>query len=279
MIGALIVCARTLCTPTDATRQRLVRFALVAATLCALGACSVPDDESVRIIDRDRVPYGLAAPATTTTTTSTTTSTTSPSTTVPLVTTPPSTLGPALPTAPPIVPDPVRLYFVVDDSIAEITRVMTAKPELLDLVSMLSSGPFPGENEYRPRTSVEFDDVTGVALRAGTLTVDVAAKFRELPAAEQRRAIAQLVLTFTNRGGVGQVTFTSEGRRFEVPRANGSFGAATVSRDDYASMLLPPLTTTTTTTTTVVSTTTTSTTSVPVPSTQAARTTRKPRVR
>ena len=33
------------------------------------------------------------------------------------------------------------------------------------------------------------DEEIGVALRAGTLTVDVAAKFRELPAAEQRRAM------------------------------------------------------------------------------------------
>ncbi len=254
---------------------RLGRTALAVATFCSLAACSVPDDESVRIIDRDRVPYGLGAPATTTTTTTTTTS---PPTTAPPATTPPvpsTTLGPTLPTLPPIVPDPVRLYFVVGDSIAEIIRILPVKPELLDLVSMLSSGPFTGENEWGPRTAIEFDDVTGVALRAGTLTVGVAAKFRELPAAEQRRAIAQLVLTFTNRGGVGQVTFTSAGRRFEVPRANGSFGAATVSRDDYASMLLPPITTTTTTTTFPPSTTTS--TSPPTSSTRAPRTTRKRR--
>ena len=275
MIRALTICAHM----GSATRRRsgFARVALVVATFCLLGACSVPDDESVRIIDRDRVPYGLAAPATTTTTTSTTTSTT-PSTTVPPATAPSATsttIGPVLPSVPAIVPDPVRLYFVVDDSITEVVRVMTSKPELLDLVSMLSFGPFPGENEYRPRTAVELDDVTGVALRAGTLTVDVAAKFRELPAAEQRRAIAQLVMTFTNRGGVGQVTFTSEGRRFEVPRANGSFGAATVSRDDYASMLLAPITTTTTTTT--FPPTTTTTTLPPVPPTQTPRTTRKRR--
>jgi hypothetical protein len=138
MISAHIVRAHI-----PASRHRRLRLVLVAATLCALAACSVPDDESVRIIDRDRVPYGLGAPATTTTTTSTTPSTTSPSTTVPLVTTPPVTLGPALPTVPPIVPDPVRLYFVVGDSIAEVTRIMPAKSELLDLVSMLSFGPFP----------------------------------------------------------------------------------------------------------------------------------------
>ena len=242
MIRERTICAHTVSAHTVSVRRILV--ALFAAI--ALGACSVPDDDSVRIIEH--VPLNLGDPAPTTTTTPSTTTTT-PTTTKPVVivatlpttTLPPVTLGPPSPTTPPIVPDPVHLYFVVGDAMAEVTRVLTIQPELQDLAGLLSFGPLATEAQLGSRTAIEVDDVSGIALLAGTLTVDLASKFRDLPSSEQRRAIAQLVLTYTKRGGVGQVKFTSGGREFEVPRADGSFGAATVSRDDYATLVLPPI--------------------------------------
>ena len=237
MIRARIVCAQTV-------SARMIVVSLFAAIV--LAACSVPDDDSVRIIEH--VPLNLGDPAPTTTTAPSTTTTTPTTTkpvaiaaTLPTTTLPPVTLGPPAPTTPPIAPDPVHLYFAVGDAMAEVTRVLPIQPELQDLAGLLALGPLTTETQFGSRTAIEADDVSGIALRAGTLTVDLASKFRDLPSSEQRRAIAQLVLTYTKRGGVGQVKFTSGGREFEVPRADGSFGAATVSRDDYASLVLPPI--------------------------------------
>jgi hypothetical protein len=115
------------------------------------------------------------------------------------------------------------------------------------------------------------DSVTGVA------TVDLVGEvFEDIPGGvEQRRAVAQIVLTLTQRPGVGQVSFTLDGEPLQVPKLGNvlSDPGEPVARIDYVSLLVqpegsattdvPPTTTATTATTATVPSTSSPASSVP----------------
>ena len=74
----------------------------------------------------------------------------------------------------------------------------------------------------------------------GFVTVDMAGEaFQRIDPADQRSAIGQLVLTLTERPGIGQVRFTLDGEPMRVPRRDGlqSEPGESVSRLDYQSLL------------------------------------------
>ena len=67
-------------------------------------------------------------------------------------------------------------------------------------------------------------DLVNTVVESGTgfVTVDLAGEpFDRIDPADQRAAIAQIVLTLVGRPGVGQVTFTLDGEPMRVPRADG----------------------------------------------------------
>ncbi len=210
-----------------------VRAGVVCATAAATGGCGVPTDSSMRPIDIRAIPSGLSASSTSTssTTSTSTTSTTAPPRPPPTTTTvaPPSTQAPVL--------EPVLLYFALGDRIVEVMRSMSTAPTLDSVVLLLAFGPNLGESAPAARSAVELGDVESVTLSGGVAIVQLSTKFRDLPATEQRRSVAQLVLTLTKRPGVGQVRFQVQGTALPVPRGDGTFGETTVSRDDYLSLL------------------------------------------
>jgi spore germination protein GerM len=75
----------------------------------------------------------------------------------------------------------------------------------------------------------------------GVATVDLVGELFEgiEGGVEQRRAIAQIVLTLTRRPGIGQVRFTLDGEPLPVPKRGNvlSEPGEPVSRLDYASLL------------------------------------------
>jgi spore germination protein GerM len=80
-----------------------------------------------------------------------------------------------------------------------------------------------------------------VAISKGIATIDTTAQFlSDLSPIDQRLAIAQLVLTFTRRPGVGQIVFTVDGVEVAVPRGRGDLSkpGSPVSFDDYSSLLI-----------------------------------------
>ena len=96
-------------------------------------------------------------------------------------------------------------------------------------------------------------DLVNTVVESGTgyVTVDlVGDEFERIDPADQRGAIGQLVLTLTQRPGVGQVRFTTDGELQRVPRGDGlqSEAGEPVSRQDYLSLLdiVEPETTTVT---------------------------------
>lgn len=214
------------------TRATTWAIAALAPLIAATG-CGIPADKNARTIDAKQVPFGLNDPSTTLSTTTTTTTTTG----VPVE---PTVIVPSSTTT--TIPAPVEylsLYFARGDRIAEVLRPQQIRPSLNDVIAQLAEGPRPGELADTARTAIEAGDVLDVTLLLGVATVDFAAKFRELPAAEQGRSVAQIVLALTARPGVGQVRFTIEGESFDAPRADGTFAGPTVSREDYLELLEP----------------------------------------
>ena len=70
----------------------------------------------------------------------------------------------------------------------------------------------------------------------GVVTIDLSEEFSDIRRSDQLIAIAQLVFTSTARPGVGQVSFTLEGARVEIPRGDGSLTTGNVTRQDYATL-------------------------------------------
>ncbi len=222
-------------------RSMSLRSQVSLGAICALiiASCGVPTDRSVRNIP---LPNGrlvaLMATSTSTTTTSTTTTTT--------IAPPPST---APPTAPPTEPTtlavPVveyfELFFVVGDRFVEERRLLSVESSLQDVVSALEAGPSSALDSVSSRSALQPDDVKLVTRLGGLATVDLDPRVRDLPAAEQKRLIGQLVLTLTAQRGVGQVKFTVGGVEFVVPRGDGTFAAEPLSADDYAAFIQSPV--------------------------------------
>jgi hypothetical protein len=195
---------------------RVVRLAAAVVVGVLLGTCGVPDDGGARTIAKEDIPFGLADPSTTTTTTTAT-----------------------LPSPPIDYPtttrlaEPVLLFFALDADFVPVTRRLPYPVSVTSVIAALARGPQVGDEPLGIRSVIGPTDVEDVRVRGGIATVELGGRFGELPLAEQRLAVAQLVLTLTDRPGIGQVTFTVNGQSVDVPRLNGSIARGPVSRDDY----------------------------------------------
>lgn len=206
-------------------RRRMCSIVLVVMTAVS---CSIPGSGNVRTIDPGDIPYELnatttAAPTTTiavTTTTPASASTTSTSTTVPV--------------------EVVSLFYVAGAQLVPINRLLLTPAVAPQVLAALAEGPPDGDPSAGLRTALPTDFVATVEVLRGIATVDLPPTFvTELPGAEQRLAIAQIVLTLTRRAGIGQVTFTTQSRPQSVPRGRGDLAGPgeAVACDDYANLL------------------------------------------
>ncbi len=214
---------------------RLVALGLIATVA---GACGVPTDEGFSAIPDEEVPFGLAE---TTSSTASTPTTSSPATTAFA----PSTS--VLPTSTTIRPpsEVVTLYFATENGLVEVTRELPRPASFDAVVNALVAGPQPGETSAKARSIIGRDDIKEVDVRGGVATVALVEGFSNLPVQEQRLAVAQLVLTLTDRPGIGQLLFTVAGRPVDVPKADGSLKQLPVSEDDYTPLLVTTTTTST----------------------------------
>lgn len=217
--------------PPDRTMLRI--GAIVGAALTAtavLAACGVPGSGNFQRVD---LPADLSE-------TTSTTSTTLPPRTTPRTSSAPETVASTSTTeAPTTSTNPVydvSLYFVAGPrQLTPITRQL-ASPAAQQVLTALSDG-VPAGDEYAglstalpPAALLTVDRANGIA------TVGLPATFlTDTPAQDQTLAIAQIVLTLTQRPGIGQVNFTSDGRPQEVSRADGSLTnpGDTVVCEDY----------------------------------------------
>lgn len=198
-----------------------LRIALVGLVLVGLSTgCGVATDGSFDAFSDGEIPFGLADPATTTTTAPTT---------VPATTASPST-----------VVDPltkVTLCFVKADLVLEVERRLPSRPSTTEVIRLLLEGPAANPVEDGLRSALPAGSVGEVRVVGGVAVLAVNPTFRELAAKEQTLAIAQLVCTLTAQRGVGQVSFEIDGQPVEVPRGDGTVTTLPLSRDDFTELL------------------------------------------
>ncbi|MFM8381293.1 MAG: GerMN domain-containing protein [Actinomycetota bacterium] len=208
-------------------RRSLRRILTMAVSALIATGCAVPDRGAVQVVDPDQIPYDLNA-----TSTSTTSSTTNP----PTNPTDGSTVAPE--TTIPV--ESVNLFYVAGLQVVPIARLLLSPASAAQVLAALAEGVPPGDPAAGLRTALPADFVAAVVVECGVARVDLPPTFvTDVPGAEQRLAIAQIVLSLTRRAGIGQVVFTSAGQLQSVPRGRGDLtdpGGA-VTCEDYASLL------------------------------------------
>ena len=225
------------------------RQLLVASAAFALvAACGVSADGQLEQIDSADL-FGLDV--TTTSTSTSTTSTTLAPQTIPVETT-------RLATTTTIALEAVDLYFLDGNRLEPVSIALARNPSPQRVVTALVDGEVLSSDVGIGLRTLLPEDLVNDAEESGTgfVTVDLSGEpFDQIDPADQRAAIAQIVLTLVSRPGVGQVQFTLDGVPMRVPRRDGlqSEAGELVSRQDYESLLRmgEPETTTTTTTTVV----------------------------
>ena len=246
-------------------RSRLVLIAASLLVPVMVTACSLPADERVNQIGPDDLGPELANPTTTTTTT------TVPQTTVPTVSADPSASEPTTTTTTltPIQTRPVTVYYTIGstESIAPVDLQLSV-PVSLNLVQQALESPRPDVRDQELQTAVRPGLIVDTNLERATLNVTLdATTFQIMTETQRRRAINQMVLTFTSfttpdRGAIGFVLFIVDGAPISVvlpSTQTSSEPGVPLAFDDFRSLLGGSTDTTTTTspTTTAVTTPTT----------------------
>ncbi|PIE32372.1 MAG: hypothetical protein CSA55_03425 [Ilumatobacter coccineus] len=196
-----------------------------------VAGCSLPIDDGVDTYNPRDLPDELVSETTTTTTTIATTTATD----VPSATTEPE---------PNTQPIQIFYHLGFTDTLQPL-ELERAQPVPLSVVKDLLESP-SGISEYGLRTSVRFGLIAEVTLARGVATVDLdPAVIERMTSIELRRAVAQIVLTYTSfrtadLGAIGQTRFTVDDGGFSVyvPSLGGSSEpGAPLAYEDFASLL------------------------------------------
>lgn len=200
------------------------RLVAVAATLALLGsACGLDTESEPRTIPSDEVPFGLLAPAQTTTTT----------------------------TEP---PDPVpgrefQVFLVNgDNDLVAAPRTLPADATVGDLIRALLEGANDDEADSGLRSLISPETrLRGVSRRDPQVAViDLSSEFAVPQGEAGILAVAQVVFTATQLTTVTGVIFSLDGTEIEAPRGNGTLTKGPLTRFLYQKLLPPEPTTTTT---------------------------------
>jgi hypothetical protein len=204
---------------TRPLRRIVLAIGAAVAVSFVAAACGLPTDDRVTPYNVNDIPDQLTEPTTTTTsTTTTTTTTTMPPPTLPGETTTSTSSTSTLP----IVLEPITVYYTIgsSDDLRPLDVNRGEDPSPQEVVAALESST--GLTQIGLRTSVRPGLIADVRLERGVATIVLEPSvLTRMPEAQQRRAIAQMVLTFTSfkttdQGNIGYVTFESDGEPYEV---------------------------------------------------------------
>lgn len=196
----------------------MIRVAAILAVLVV--GCSAQNHTAFERIPQGEIPFGLASPVTAPSTSTTTTV--------------------ASPEQPDVVNQPVDVYYVASTSVIRVQRNVASPATVAQVLALLAEGP-PRDPAYAGlRSTLPTDFQAEVTVIRGVAQLDATRLFlTTLQPADQRLAIAQLVLTLTSRPGVGQVIVTVDGEPIAVPRGRGDLvePGTPVTFDDYANLI------------------------------------------
>ncbi len=241
-------------------RTRILALLTTLAVLAV--ACGAPKSGGFTPIERDIPDVLTATTSTTTTTLPSTTTTIEPASTTTSIEPPPTTIANEF----------VRLFFIAGrEQLFGIDVLLARGVSVAQVMEVLQAGP-TGEAAAGLRTAIPSQSLISTSERRGEISVDLPPDFftaNEQNPIDQLLAVAQIVLTLTQLGGISQVTFTQDGEPIEVLLSDGSLSnvGQVLYEEDYEVLLSgnPPATTTTTTTTTTPTTTTVASTTVSLP--------------
>lgn len=192
-------------------RRRVVPLVMVAL-LSMLAACGVGADNSVETADREDVPFGLLEQDR-----------------EPIA-------GPSAGSG--AVVD-VYLFDSEEERVVPVARRVDSTG-VAAIADELEADPSDAESSLGLQSAlIDVEPIAGVEVDGDTVIIDLAESFSELSGSDQTTAIAQLVFTLTERGGIERVAITAEGEPVEVPRGDGTLTRDTLDRSDYQS-LAPP---------------------------------------
>ncbi len=208
----------------------VVQGAIASVALILLSSCGVPNSNEFTKIADANIPFELNA---TTTSSSTTTTTLAPDLPMP---------GAGTGNLPPeIINETVELYFITANRVLA-TKIQIASPATTSQVlAALIAGPPIGDAGLGLRSALSTALTATIDVSKGIANIDADAVLLDgLSPIDQRLAIAQLVLTFTSRPGVGQVVLSIEGSQIAIPRGRGDLAkpGTPVSFEDYSSLLI-----------------------------------------
>ena len=208
----------------------VVQGAIASVALILLSSCGVPNTNEFTKIADANIPFELNA---TTTSSSTTTTTLAPDLPMP---------GEGTGNIPPeIINETVELYFITANRVLA-TKIQIASPATTSQVlAALIAGPPIGDAGLGLRSALSTTLTATIDVSKGIANIDADAVLLDgLSPIDQRLAIAQLVLTFTSRPGVGQVVLSIEGSQIAIPRGRGDLAkpGTPVSFEDYLPLLI-----------------------------------------
>ncbi|MEO6570081.1 MAG: GerMN domain-containing protein [Ilumatobacteraceae bacterium] len=217
-------------------------------------ACSIPRDERVTPYNQGELPPDIAN-TTTSTSTTTTTTTTVPEVSVPAGETT-TTVVESTTTIAITVTAPVDIYYTVgfSDVLQRLRQNLPVDRTIQTVIAQLES-PVQEVRAGNYRSSVLPGLIASVAPVNGTATVTLDQDVLDrMSNPNQRRAIAQIVLTLTSfvtndEGAIGQVRFEVDGEQIEVfvpALGASSLSGEAVSFSDFRSLVVsaPPSATT-----------------------------------
>ena len=203
--------------------KRIIALFLTAS----IASCGVPRASEVMQLPQSELPTELNQQPTTTTT----------STTVAEDASAKETQQPSAE----VLSEPVELYYISDDRLVATTQSIVSPATISQVLAALVAGPPSGDNGLGLRSALPISLNAEIDISKGVAQINTTAEFlTSLSPIDQRLAIAQLVLTFTRRPGVGQVIFTVDDQEVAVPRGRGDLAkpGTTVSFDDYSSLIV-----------------------------------------
>ena len=133
--------------------------------------------------------------------------------------------------------EPVRLYYIASGQLVFVATPLPAGAALSQISAALQAGPDTlGDLGAGLRSAVpDQPEIRATDNNAGVAVVELPEGFFDsIPVADQRLAVAQIVLTLTDSRGIGQVQFD-----VAVPRPSGALAPAgqPLSRNDFLSLV------------------------------------------
>ena len=215
---------------TTSLRFTLLKAISIFVVTFVASSCGVPSSIKFVAISDSDVPFELNVTTTSTTTTSTT-----------IAQQPDKSKTDGSEQLLENINETVDLYFISNNRVLA-TRIQIASPATTSQVlAALVAGPPSGDAGLGLRSALSPQLNATIQIAKGIATIDSTGFILAgLSPVDQRLAIAQLVLTFTRRPGIGQVIFSVNGVQIAVPRGKGDLvkPGVPVSFDDYFALLV-----------------------------------------